>query len=88
MKLPNTENSSLDKCAQKVAAAIAAFKTEKVKQQKRREREDARAQAIVGRAVVDYASKFADFRLMINQVLQSAAFSDSDRAFLTKKGWL
>jgi hypothetical protein len=84
----STENGNLDKFAAKVAAAMAAFKLEKVKLQKRRDRDDARVKVVVGGAVVDYATKFGDFRLMINQVLQSSTFSDSDRTFLTKKGWL
>ncbi len=81
-------NAVLDALRKKEAALKAAIATEKVKQQKRQEKDDARLFSIVGAALVQNAAQSPDFRLMLKQVLQSAALRETDRAFLAGKGWL
>ena len=76
---------ALRKREQAIKAAIAA---EQIRRQKRREKDDARLFAIVGEALVKNAAQSPDFRLMLKQVLQSAALRETDRAFLAGKGWL
>ena len=61
---------------------------EKVRQQRQKEKDDGRLFTIVGEALVHYAEKSPDFRLMLSQVLQSSELRDTDRAFLALKGWL
>jgi len=81
----NERIEALRKREQAIKAAIAA---EQVRRQKRREKDDGRLFSIVGAALVQNAAQSPDFRLMLKQVLQSAALRESDRAFLAGKGWL
>ena len=81
-------NAKLEALRKKEAALREAITLEKVRQQKRQAKEAARVHAILGQALALHAMKFADFRLMLKQVLQSSELQESDRAFLTKKGWL
>jgi hypothetical protein len=81
-------SSVLDALRKKEAALKAAIATEKVRQQKKSEKEDARLFSIVGSALVQNATHSSDFRLMLKQILQAAEMRESDRAFLTGKGWL
>ncbi len=81
-------SSVLDALRKKEAALKAAIATERVRQQKRLEKDNARLFSIVGEALVQNARQAPDFRLMLEQVLQSADMRDTDRAFLTGKGWL
>ncbi len=78
----------LEALRQREAALRAAIAAEKVRQQKRKEKADARVFAIVGEALTRYAERSPDFRLMLGQVLQSAELRDTDRAFLAANGWL
>ena len=81
-------NVRLEALRQREAALKAAIAAEKVRQQKRKEKMDARVFAIMGEALTRYAERSPDFRLMLRQVLQSAELRDADRAFLTANGWL
>ena len=81
-------DEKLEALRRKEAALKAAIAAEKVRQQKRREREDARLFAIVGEAVIRNARQSPQFELMVKQLLQSAELRDTDRAFLSGKGWL
>lgn len=88
MTTANVINEKLEALHRREAALKAAIATEKVRQQKRNEKDDARLFSIVGAALVQNAKLSSDFRLMLKQVLQSAAMRDTDRAFLAGKGWL
>ncbi len=81
-------NGRLEALRKKEAALRAAIATERVRQQKRKEKEDARLFSIVGAALVQNAAKAPDFQLMLKQVLRAADMRDTDRAFLAGKGWL
>ncbi len=81
-------NVRLEALRQREAALKAAIAAEKVRQQKRKEKMDARVFAIVGEALTRYAERSPDFRLMLRQVLQSAELRDTERAFLAANGWL
>lgn len=81
----NERIEALRKREQAIKAAIAA---EQIRRQKRKEKDDARLFSIVGAALVQNAAQSPDFRLMLNQVLQSAALREADRLFLAAKGWL
>lgn len=83
-----TKNGKLEALRRREAALREAIAQEKVRQQKRKEKDDARLFLIVGAALVHNAAQAPDFRLMLKQVLQVAELRDSDRAFLTGKGWL
>ena len=85
---PKIVNEKLESLRRKEAALKAAIATEKVRQQKRKEKDDARFFSIVGVALVQNAAQSPDFRLMLKPVLQSAALRETDRAFLAGKGWL
>jgi hypothetical protein len=86
--MENTASSKLDALRKREAALREAIAAEKVRQQKRREKDEAREAAVIGEALVRYAGQSSDFRLMLKQVLQSAELRDGDRAFLAGKGWL
>lgn len=81
-------NNRIDALRRREAALKAAIAAEKVRQQKRKEKDDARVFAVVGEALTRYAEQSPDFRLMLKQVLQSADLRDTDRAFLAGKGWV
>jgi len=81
-------NTRIDALRRREAALKAAIAAEKVRQQKRKEKDDARVFAVVGEALTRYAEQSPDFRLMLKQVLQSADLRDTDRAFLAGKGWV
>jgi len=82
------DNGRLEALRQREAALKAAIAAEKVRQQKRKEKSDARVFSIIGEALTRYAERSPDFRLMLKQVLQSAELRDADRAFLAGNGWL
>jgi len=69
------------------AALKAAIAAEQVRQQKRKDKENARLFSVLGEALAHYAAKSPDFKLMLKQVLQSAGLRDTDRTFLAGKGW-
>ena len=61
---------------------------QKVALQQCQDKERARLYSILGEALARYADQSRDFKLMLQQILQSAQLRDKDRAFLTEKGWL
>ena len=83
----NNGNGRIETLRKRELAIKVAIATEKVRQQRKREKEDARLFSIVGEALVR-AAQSPDFQLMLKQVLQAANLRDADRAFLTLKGWL
>ena len=80
--------SKLEILHKKEAALKAAIAAEKVRQQKRQAKDEARVHSVIGGALAVYAAQSPDFQLMLKQVLQSAVLPDSDRTFLKKKRWL
>ena len=85
----NNGSDKLEALRKKEAALKTAIAAEQVKQQKRKERENARLFSIVGQALVENAAKNPDgLGLMVKQVLQAAELRETDRAFLAGRGWL
>ena len=84
----DSNSMKLEALRKREAAIKAAIAAEKVREQKRKEKMDARVFAIVGEALTRQAERSPDFRLMLRQVLQSAELRDTDRAFLAGNGWL
>ena len=87
MSSGNVVNAKLDELRRREQALKAAIAQEKVKEQKRKDKENARLFSVLGEALAHYATKSPDFKLMLKQVLQSAELRDTDRAFLAGKGW-
>jgi len=81
-------NGRIDALLRREAALKAAIAAEKVRQQKRKEKNDARVFAIIGEALARYAEQSPDFRLMLKQVLESSALRDVDRAVLVANDFL
>jgi hypothetical protein len=81
-------NQKLEILRKREAALRAAIAAEKVRQQKKNEKDDARLFSIVGAALVQNATQSSDFHLMLKQVLQAAELRDTERALLISKGWL
>jgi hypothetical protein len=88
MQRSQTNSDRLEALRRKEAALKEAIAAEKVRQQKRSAKEDARLFSVLGEALTHYAAQSPDFKLMLKQVLQSADLRDTDRAFLAGKGWL
>ena len=84
----NIVNSKLEALRKKEAALKEAIALEKVRQQKRREKEEARLCSIIGAMLVQNAAKHPDFELMLKSVLQkTTSLSDSDKKLLRANGW-
>lgn len=85
----NNGSNKLEALRKKEAELKAAIAAEQVKQQKRNQRENARLFSIVGQALVENAAKNPEgLGLMVKQVLRAAELRESDRAFLSGKGWI
>lgn len=84
----DAQNNRIQILRKREAALREAIAAEKVREQKRRAKDDARLHSILGNALVEHAEQSSDLRLMLQQVLQSAVKADSDRNFLKTKGWL
>ena len=77
---------ALKKREAEIRARIAE---ERVRQQRRAEKEYERLKTIVGGALLANAAKNADFELMLKGVLKTAAIeAESDKKLLRAKGWL
>ena len=85
MKMSNAKLDALLKREQALKAAIAQ---EKVRQQARQLKDQARLAAVVGRALLDHGAKVPDFELLIKQTLKTAVKDPSSREFLSSLGWL
>ena len=81
-------NEKLEALRKREAALKSAIAAELVRQQRRKEKDNARAASVIGEALLRHAEQSPQFNTMLKQVLHSATLADSDRAFLTKKGWL
>jgi len=84
----NDGNGKLDALRRKEAALKSAIAAEQVKQQKRKEKENARLASVVGAALMEACAKQPDsVGVMIRQLLQASNIRETDRAFLSAKGW-
>ncbi len=87
--MDNTASSKLEALRKREAALREAIAAEKVRQQKRSEKEEARLHSIVGQALVQNARQHPDFELMLKSILKSAAtLGESEKKLLQAKGWL
>ncbi|MGC2662040.1 MAG: hypothetical protein WA324_29105 [Bryobacteraceae bacterium] len=84
----NSGNGKLDALRKREAALREAINKEKVRQQNARARLEARETSIVGDALCKYAAQSSDFKLMLKQVLATAALDEAARKFLVARGWL
>jgi hypothetical protein len=81
-------NGRLEVLRQREAALKAAIAVEKVKEQKRREKERERLCAIVGSICVRDGEETPEYKAMLIRTMQGADMTDSDRAFLVRMNWL
>jgi hypothetical protein len=85
----NIANEKLEALRKREAALKSAIAAELVRQQKKKEKEDARLCSIIGTALVQNAAAHPDFELMLKSVLKtSTTLGDSDKRLLRAKGWL
>jgi hypothetical protein len=82
------DKSKLEILRNKEVALKAAIAAEKVKQQQRRDRDNARLAAIIGAALIEVCAKQPDsVGVMVRQILAGSTLPESQRAFLAGKGW-
>jgi hypothetical protein len=81
-------NAKIETLLKREAALKAAIAEEKVRQQKAKERVEAREFATVGEALVRYAGQSPEFKTMLRQVLPTAVTDERARRFLQERGWL
>lgn len=88
MNTNNGTNGKIEALRKREAAIKAALAAEQVKQQKRKERDNARLASIIGAALIDNCAKQPEsVGAMVRQLLQASELRESDRAFLQTKGW-
>lgn len=78
----------LEALRQREAALKTAIVAEKVKQQKRREKEHARLCAIVGAICVRDSEESPENKTKLIRAMQGADISEGDRTFLVRMNWL
>jgi hypothetical protein len=71
----------------RIEESRSALAEERVREQKRAERENARLALIVGSVLVREGDDSPDFRDMLIRILRGSGINASDAAFLAKKGW-
>ena len=82
-------NDRIEALRKREAAIKAALAAEQVKQQKRKERDNARLASIIGAALVENCLKQPEsVGVMVRQILAASSLRETDRAFLAGKGWL
>jgi hypothetical protein len=81
--------NKLEHLRKKEAEIKAALAAEKVKQWQKTQRDQARLFSIVGQALVENCAKQPEsVGVMVRQILAASDLRESDRAFLTGKGWV
>src|SRR5271157_4519818 len=81
-------NGKIEALRKREAAIKAALAAEQVKQQKRKERDNARLASIIGAALIEVCAKQPEsVGVMVKQILAASSLRETDRAFLTAKGW-
>ncbi len=82
-------NGRIELLKKREAEIRARIAEERVRQQRREEKEYERLKNIVGGALLANAAKNADFELMLKGVLKTAGIAaESDRKLLRSKGWI
>ena len=81
-------NNRIEALLRREAALKAVIAAEKVKEQKRRDKERDRLCALVGAICVRNGEDAPEFKTMLIRVMQGADMSDGDRAFLVRMNWL
>lgn len=85
----STANGRIDALKKREAEIRARIAEERVRQQRRAEKEYERLKNIIGGALLANAEKNADFELMLRGVLKTATIvSEGDRKLLRSKGWV
>jgi len=83
----NDANGRIESLKQREREIRDKIAKERVRAAQRNAKSEAKLFSLVGRALVKYAAETPDFELMLKQILQKAALSDSERAFLRASGW-
>ena len=82
-------NGRIEALKKREAEIRARIAEERVRQQRRVEKEYARLKTIVGGALLANAAKNTDFELMLKGVLKTTPIeAESDKKLLRAKGWL
>jgi hypothetical protein len=84
----NNAHTKIEALRKREAALKAAIAAEQARQQKTRLKLQAREFSAVGEALCKYAGQSPDFKLMLKQILASAALDEASRRFLSGRGWL
>lgn len=88
MDTNNGTNGKIEALRKREAAIKAALAAEQVKQQKRKERDNARLASIIGAALIDNCLRQPEsVGGMVKQILAASSLREADRAFLAGKGW-
>lgn len=89
MASANVANEKLEALRKREASLKAAIAAELVRQQKRKEKEDARLCSVIGTSLVQNAAAHPDFELMLKSVLKtSTTLGETEKKLLRAKGWL
>lgn len=78
----------LESLLKKQSALRGAIEVERVREQRRNDKEAVRLHLIVGEALVRDSEDSPEFKSMLVRVLEGANLGSSERAFLVRKGWL
>jgi hypothetical protein len=81
-------DAKLGTLLKKEAALRAAIAAEKVRRQKRAEKDDARMNSIVGRVAVVEAEQDSDLKARIRAAMQKAELAEGEAKLARSKGWL
>jgi hypothetical protein len=81
-------NGKIQAILDRQAALRARLAQERVKEQKRREKERERLCAIVGAICVRDGEDSPEYKAMLIRAMQGADMTESDRTFLVRMNWL
>jgi len=81
-------NGRLESLLERQKQLDAQLAAEKLKLAKRKQKDDKKLFALVGRSVCQAAEHSADFHLMVNQTLGGEVTDAAARRFLEERGWL
>jgi|HubBroStandDraft_1064217.scaffolds.fasta_scaffold469833_2 hypothetical protein len=84
----NNSNPKIEALLQKIAESRSALAEERVRDQKKAERESNRLNLIVGGVMVREGEDSPEFRDMLIRILRGSDIAESAKAFLVKRGWL
>lgn len=81
-------DAKLDTLLKKEAALRAAIAAERVRRQKRAEKDDARLDSIIGRVSRAESRQDSDLKTRILAAMQKAELAEAERKLARAKGWL